>query len=72
MKVEPEDFEWRTGKKLQKYEVLDEVPGDEKTKQIRVQLTIVGAAPQTATYHVVGRGPIAVIRDKDFNRMSGM
>lgn len=73
LKVEPEDFEWRAKKKLQSFEILEEVAGgDAITKQIQVKLTVAGAQPKTATYHVVGKGPLAVIRDKDFSSMSKM
>jgi hypothetical protein len=71
--VQPQDSEWKSGKKLASFSIGDEVPTTEGPKQIAARLTFQGAAqPVDAVYFVVGRDPLWVFRDRDYQRTTGM
>jgi hypothetical protein len=71
--VQPQDFEWKGGKKLIRFTIVKEVPSTEGAKQFAVQLTFQGVAkPVDAAYFVVGRDPLWVFRDRDYHRASAM
>jgi hypothetical protein len=71
--VEPQDSEWKRGKTLASFSIGDEVPTTEGPKQFAVRLTFQGVAqPVDAVYFVVGRDPLWVFRDRDYQRATGM
>jgi hypothetical protein len=69
--VEVVDHQWQAGMKLQKYESLEEVPG-EGPKRIRVRLTLDSRGTKEATYVIVGRNPLWVFRQEDYRKVEGM
>jgi hypothetical protein len=71
--VEPQDTEWKKGKKLIAFSIGEELPSGEGPKQFAVRLTFQGiAAPVDTVYFVVGRDPLWVFRDRDYQRTTGM
>jgi hypothetical protein len=71
--VQPQDSDWKSGKKLSSFSIVKEIPTTEGAKQFSVQLQFQGqpAAVETV-YYVVGRDPLWVFRDRDYQRASGM
>lgn len=65
------DARWQAGKKLQSFEILEEVTGQEQP-QFKVRLKLDGAAEETATYLVVGIDPLHIFRDADYRKATGM
>jgi hypothetical protein len=71
--VQPQDTEWKNGRKLASFEIGEELPTTEGPKQFAVRLTFQGAAkPVDTVYFVVGRDPLWVFRDRDYQRATGM
>ncbi len=70
-KIEAVDFDWKAGKKLTEYSIGEESPG-EGTKTLAVKLTLQPGGTKDVTYMVLGRDPIRVYRDEDFQRMLNM
>jgi hypothetical protein len=71
------DSDWAAGKKLKSFEIQGETAAaassaDSVAKQFTVRLDFAGGAPEQATYHVVGKDPLSVFRDKDFTQSQGM
>jgi len=67
------DIDWREGKKLQNFEIVNELPGSEnEPKKFTVKLTYEGEEPKETIYHVVGINPLMVFRDEDYQKTSGM
>ena len=66
------DPAWAAGTKLTSYEVVAELPGN-APPSFTVKLNLEGAtAPQETTYFVVGKDPLQVMRDSEYNRTDGM
>jgi hypothetical protein len=66
------DPAWAAGSKLTSYEVVAELPG-KAPPAFTVKLTLEGAAtPEETTYFVVGKDPLQVMRESEFNRAGGM
>jgi hypothetical protein len=71
--VQPQDSDWRSGKKLVRFSIANEIPTTEGPKKFAVQLTLAGQPkPIETVYLVVGRDPIWVFRDSDYQRATGM
>lgn len=71
--VQPQDSDWKAGKKLTKFAIGEEKPTADGPTQIEVQLTLAGnPQPIGATYFVVGRDPLWVFRDRDYQHATGM
>ena len=71
--VQPQDFEWKSGKKLVGFSIGKELPSTEGPKQFAVQLKFQGEPkPVDTTYFVVGLDPLWVFRDRDYQRAAGM
>jgi hypothetical protein len=71
--VEPQDSEWKRGRKLASFSIGEELPTTEGPKQFAVRLTFQGEArPVDAVYFVAGRDPLWVFRDRDYQRTTGM
>ena len=69
--VEALDWQWKSGLKLQAFEIVGEVAGD-GPKQYRVKITLENAAPLEVIYVVVGKDPLWVFREEDYKRTTGM
>ncbi len=71
--VEPQDLDWKAGKKLTAFSVEKQVPTTEGPKQFAVRLSFEGdTEPIDAVYYVVGRDPMWVFRDRDYKKTTGM
>jgi hypothetical protein len=71
--VEPQDSEWKRGKKLASFSIGEELPTSDGPKQFSVRLTFQGEPkPVDTVYFVVGRDPLWVFRDRDYQRTTGM
>ena len=64
------DERWRSGKKLEAYEILDEIAGREHP-QFKVRLKITGSAEEVNEFLAVGIDPLLVFRDKDYQKATG-
>jgi hypothetical protein len=70
--VQVQDDAWSAGSKLKSFEIVEALPGDSPRK-FAVKLTIEGeAAPVEITYVVVGKNPLHVMREKEYNRDNAM
>jgi hypothetical protein len=70
--VQVQDDAWNAGSKLKSFEIVEALPGDSPRK-FKVKLTIEGeAAPVDITYVVVGKNPLHVMREKEYNRDNAM
>lgn len=66
------DAVWQSGRKLESYEIIEESDG-EGDRRFGVRLKQAGpAAGETARYVVLGRGPVWVYREEDYQRMVNM
>ncbi len=73
LKIQADDYQWRAGRKLRSFEVLEEVPETAGAMAFRVRLTLEGTpGAETTTYYVLGQDPLSVCRDKDFARLGEM
>ena len=69
--VQVTDPAWEAGSKLKSFEITV-LPGDTPRK-FSVKLSLEGAAaPEEITYVVVGKDPLWVMRDSEYNRSGGM
>lgn len=72
LNVQVADPQWARGAKLKSYEIVEEQPGDSPRK-FTVKLTLEGeATPSERTYVVVGKDPLWVMPEDEYNRSSGM
>lgn len=62
---------WRDGKKLESYEILEEVKNADQP-QFKVRLQIAGQPEETTTYLVIGIDPLNVFRDVDYKQAESM
>ena len=65
-----EEPRWKSGTRLENYEILEEVVGKEYP-QFKVKLNIVGKPEVTDEYLVVGIDPPIVYSKEEFDRTSG-
>lgn len=66
------DSAWQNGQKLESYSIVDEQPED-PAKRFTVKLKLKGAKAETeAAYMVLGRDPVWVYRQEDYDRMINM
>lgn len=71
-RVQIDDEVWESGAKLKSFEIVEVLAGDGPPK-FSVKLTLEGAAaPQDAIYVVVGKDPLMVMTEKQYNRNSDM
>jgi hypothetical protein len=71
--AQPEDSDWKGGKKLASFSVEKELPTTDGPKQFAVRLTFQGdPKPVDAVYFVVGRDPLWIFRDRDYQKATGM
>ncbi|HUY31436.1 MAG TPA: hypothetical protein VMV69_01550 [Pirellulales bacterium] len=71
-KIEVGESNWQGGKKLTAYEIVGPTSGDDQNKRFTVKITLDGAAPQETVYVVLGKDPLWVFNQIDFQKLSGM
>lgn len=71
-KVQAVDSDWSAGRKLAAYEIVGETASGQGPMQFDVKLTIRNQKPKEVAYFVVGRDPVWVFRDKDYQQSKGM
>lgn len=72
MSLQAVDSQWQKGGKLNEYEIVSQEPND-GPPLFTVKLTIEGVIqPTVVRYYVVGKDPLWVYREDDFNRSGGM
>lgn len=65
------DARWQNGKKLESYEILSEVPSDgPKIFLVKMKLNE-DKEEIEIKYYVVGKDPLLVFREQDYNKASG-
>jgi hypothetical protein len=70
--VELVDARRSAGRRLESYELLEEV-AETPHRTFKVRMMLVGAkAPEELEYYVLGINPILVYRDKDYGQTAGM
>ncbi len=65
------DARWQNGAKLESFEVLDEVLGNEH-RQYKVRIKLENEPSEVDEYLVVGIDPLLVFRDVDYRKTSGL
>ena len=65
------DARWQAGKKLESFEIVEEIAGQEHP-QFKVRLQLKGQPEETPTYHVIGIDPLNIFRDVDYQRAASM
>ena len=70
--VQVADKAWEAGAKLKEFEIVKALEGDSPRK-FQVKLTLEKAtAPQEVVYVVVGKNPLWVLREAEYQRDSSM
>jgi hypothetical protein len=70
--VEVQDSVWRSGRKLKSFEIGEEQTVKDGPPRFSVTLTFYDEpASEQSDYVVVGKDPLWVMREKDFQKMSG-
>jgi hypothetical protein len=71
--VEAVDSKWKAGQKLNQFEILGEDAGGQGPTFFSVRLTVKGSAKaEVVRYVVVGRDPLWVYREADYQTSAGM
>jgi hypothetical protein len=65
------DARWQAGERLEKFEILEELPGKDRP-EFKVRLQLAKKPEETLTYIIVGIDPLLIYRDADYERASGM
>ena len=70
--IEIQDSVWDSGRKLQDFHIGEELPATDGPPRFSVELTYADKPETEKTdYVVIGKDPLWVMREKDFQRMSG-
>ena len=70
--VQMSDSTWRSGAKLKSFEIAED-PKDNGPRKFKVKLTLEGVdAPKEVIYVVVGKDPLQVFSNDEYNRDAGM
>jgi hypothetical protein len=69
--VQPFDARWQSGMKLKSFEIVREVP-QEGPRKFEVRVELEGTDPVTDVFLVVGKDPLHVFRDQDYQKASGI
>ncbi len=65
------DARWQNGKKIESYEILDEIPSDgPKIFLVKMKLDE-DQEEKEVKYFIVGKNPLLVFREQDYNKASG-
>ena len=65
------DARWQNGKKLESYEILDEIPSDgPKIFLVKMKLDE-DKEEKEVKYFIVGNNPLLIFREQDYNKASG-
>jgi hypothetical protein len=71
--IELQDSAHRDGRKLKSYEIVGPSPGDDQNRRYKVKLLFDGEeSPSEAIYVIVGKDPLWVFNDRDFQKAGGM
>jgi hypothetical protein len=71
--VELQDAAQRAGRKLKSYEIVGPSPGDDQNRRFKVVLSFDGEpSPNEAIYVIVGKDPLWVFNERDFEKAGGM
>ena len=65
------DARWQSGKKLESYEILDEEASDGPKIFVVKMKTSEDKEEKELKYYVVGKNPLLVFREQDYNKASG-
>lgn len=66
--VQMADPTWQAGSKLKSFEIVEALPGDIPRK-FSVKITLEGSAvPENVTYVVVGKDPLWVMREQEYEK----
>jgi len=72
-KIDVLESNWQAGKKLTAYEIVGPATGDDQNKRFTVKITLDGAsAPQDTVYVVLGKDPLFVFNQVDYQKTNGM
>ncbi len=69
-KVIVEEPRWKSGSRLESYDIIEEVPGKEYP-QFKVKLKLAGKPEEISEYLVVGIDPPIVYSKEEYERASG-
>ena len=70
--VQTFDSRWQAGRKLQEFEIIDELE-EEGPKQFLVRMTVEGEKePAEVKYFVVGKDPLLVFREAEYEQTKSM
>lgn len=65
------DARWQAGKKLETYEILDEVKNPDQP-QFNVKMKLAGESEETVLYLIIGIDPLNVFREEDYKKTQSM
>ena len=65
------DARWREGKKLESFQIVEEIKNAEQP-QFKVTLKLAGEPAESSTYLVIGIDPLQVFRDVDYKQAQSM
>lgn len=70
-KINVFEARWRDGKKLESFEIVEDIPKVEPP-QFKVRIQVAGEPEQVDTYLVIGIEPLNVFRDVDYKQTESM
>lgn len=71
--VQPFDARWQSGAKLKSFEIVREMPQEgQEPKKFEVRVELEGAESITDAYLVLGKDPLHVFREQDYQKASGV
>ena len=70
--MQPFDARWQAGRKLHDYEIIKELD-EAGPKQFIVKMTVEGdKGAEEVKYYVVGKDPLLVFRQEDYEKSASM
>lgn len=67
------DERWQKGKKLESYEILREEKAENLPKVFAVKMKLTDDKEESEVkYYIVGKDPLLIFRDVDYNKAAGM
>lgn len=64
--------DWRDGQQLSAFEILGAAPSDDPNQRFNVRLTLAGGAPREVVFVVIGKDPLKVANQQDWEKSMGM